>query len=166
MVGFLWDRDYTRSPRPELFPTNSGEVRFGSVGATTFKMEHIPLEENMRPVILFASAALILLACGGDDVELEGDRIPVEGDPAGATYQLIEWSELPDGNREALTRRDGTSGTSYARREIDCEGQEHRYLGEGQSREQAQEDYPSPNEMTELVPGSISSEISEFVCRK
>jgi hypothetical protein len=121
---------------------------------------------------LAAALLLVLSACGGDDhesraaVEMEGELIPVRGDPVRATYQLLSWSELPNGHRVALTRRDGRSGTSYARREIDCRGRGFRYLGEGDTRQQAEADSPNPGPMAELVPGSISTEISEFVCRK
>lgn len=98
--------------------------------------------------------------------EVEGVPIPIEGDPGRATYQLVTWSEMPNGHREALTRRDGQSGTSYSRREIDCEGRRFRYLGEGDTRAEAEEDAPNRGEMGELVPGSISTEVSEFVCQQ
>jgi hypothetical protein len=100
------------------------------------------------------------------DPQTEGEPIPVPGDPAHASYQLVGWSEMPNGHREALTRRDGTSGTSYARREIDCSKQQFRYLGEGDTRQEAEEDLSNPDEMAELVPGSISSEVAAFVCAK
>ena len=124
--------------------------------------------------ISLVTALLLLGACEGDDREsrtapideiaVEGEPIPVEGDPAGAKYQLLRWTEMPNGNREALTRRDGTSGTSYARREIDCASRRFRYLGEGDTRREAEADAPNLGEMAELVPGSISSEVADFVC--
>lgn len=129
----------------------------------------------MRSAFLMA-ASLLVTACGGDpqyaesppvaDIEREGEPVPVAGDPAGASYQLIRWSEMPNGHREALTRRDGSSGTSYARREIDCAGRRFRYLGEGDTRQEAEGDSPNPGELAELVSGSISSEVADFVCAK
>ena len=126
-------------------------------------------------ITLTLTAILLLGACGGtneessaahiDEVEVEGELIPVESDPR-ATYQLLSWSEMPNGHREALTRRNGSSGTSYARREIDCAGKRFRYLGEGDTRQEAEAKMQNPGEMGELVPGSISSEVSEFVCTK
>lgn len=91
-----------------------------------------------------------------------GDPVPVPSDP-GATYHLIEWREMPNGNREAITRRAGRSGTSFARREIDCGSMTFRYLGEGDTLEEARIDRPTPT-MGELVPGSISTDVSRFVC--
>lgn len=96
----------------------------------------------------------------------EGAPIPVRSDPARASYYLLGWQEMPNGNREALTRRDGRSGTSYARREINCRANTFRYLGEGDTRAEAEADAPNRGRMAELVPGSISSEVSEFVCRQ
>jgi len=95
----------------------------------------------------------------------EGESILVPSDP-GATYLLLRWSRLPNGNLEAVTRRDGRSGTSFARREIDCDAMTFRYLGEGDTLEQALADSPNPGQMSELTSQSISTYVSEFVCRK
>lgn len=131
---------------------------------------------GIRHRFLTGIVFLMVSACGGDaaeegssqsgQVEMEGELIPVRGDPAGATYQLLDWSEQPNGRRIAMTRRDGSSGTSYARREVDCRRMQHRYLGEGDTRAEAEEDYSSPNTMSDLVAGSISAEITNFVCAK
>lgn len=138
-------------------------------------MRSPPMKESSMRNVLTLTAALLVCACGGTggesnaaqvgDVALEGVSIPVESDPR-AKYQLVSWSGMPNGHREALTRRDGTSGTSYARREIDCAGRRFRYLGEGDTREEAEAAAPDPGRMAELVPGSISSEVSDFVCAK
>ena len=128
---------------------------------------------------LVAVSVLLLPACSGgaedrpqapdpNEVEREGEGvlIPVPGDPARAVYQLIEMSQMSNGNLEVLTRRDGSSGTSYARRETDCRNMTFRYVGEGDTRAQAEEDSPNRGSMGELVPGSISTEISEFACAR
>jgi hypothetical protein len=120
--------------------------------------------------LLLGSGAL--LGCrepeGGEQnvrAQTEGEVIPVSSD-ARATYHLLDWSQLPNGNREALTSREGPSGTSFARREIDCDRMMFRYLGEGDTRAEAEADAPNPGNMAELVPGSISTEVSEYVCGK
>lgn len=95
----------------------------------------------------------------------EGEAVSVPSDPS-ATYRLLRWSRLPNGNLEAVTRRDGSSGTSFARREIDCGAMTFRYLGEGDTLEQALANGPNPGEMAELTTQSISTYVSEFVCRK
>ena len=112
--------------------------------------------------LLISVTTLALAGCGGHaaeesgqsarQVEAEGEVIPVQGDPARATYQLLEWSRQANGHRVATTRRDGASGTSYARREIDCQKMQHRYLGEGDTRAEAEEDYSSANPMACLAP--------------
>jgi hypothetical protein len=125
-------------------------------------------------IALILTASLLLGACEGkngessapvSEIDLEGEPVPVDSDLR-ATYQLVHWSEMPNGHRETLTRRDGTSGTSYARREIDCVGKRFRYLGEGDTKQEAEADAPNPGKMADLVPGSISSEVSDFVCAK
>jgi hypothetical protein len=73
---------------------------------------------------------------------------------------------LPSGNLEVLTRRDGRSGTSFSRREIDCTAGTFRYLGEGDTREQAEEDAPNSGGMTPLTERSISSETAIYVCAR
>jgi hypothetical protein len=95
----------------------------------------------------------------------QGEAVSVPSDP-GATYRLLRWSPLPNGNLEAVTRRDGRSGTSFARREIDCDAMTFRYLGEGNTMDEALADSPNPGQMGELTSQSISTYISEFVCRK
>ena len=130
--------------------------------------------------LLAAGSIFLLSACSGggaedrphppnpDEVERKGEGvlIPVSGDPARAVYQLVEMSQMSNGNLEVLTRRDGSSGTSYARREINCRNMTIRYVGEGDTRAQAEEDSPNRGRMAELIAGSISTEISEFACAR
>jgi hypothetical protein len=129
--------------------------------------------------LLGAVSILLLAACSGgsedrpqapdpNEVEREGEGvlIPVPGDPARAVYQLVEMSQMSNGNLKVLTRRDGSSGTSYARREINCRNMTFRYVGEGDTRVEAEEDSPNRGSMGELVAGSISTEISEFACAR
>lgn len=92
-----------------------------------------------------------------------GEPVPVPSDPK-ASYQLIHWSPMDNGHREAVTRRDGPSGVSYSRREIDCKAMKFRYLGEGDTLEQALQDSPNLGAMGRLIQGSISTEVSQFVC--
>jgi hypothetical protein len=139
----------------------------------------------LRTKALAVASLLFLASCGGgddqaapradrpgppdpEDVPREGvgELIPVPGDPARAVYQLVRMRTMSNGHLETLTRRDGSSGTSYARREIDCRRMEFRYLGEGDTKAEAEEDSPNPGKMSELTPHSISTEISEYLCAK
>jgi hypothetical protein len=94
-----------------------------------------------------------------------GEQINVASDP-NATYHLLGWRMMPNGNREALTRREGPSGISFARREIDCDAPAFRYIGEGDDLASALEDGPNPAGMASLVTGSISDVIVSAVCAK
>jgi hypothetical protein len=74
---------------------------------------------------------------------------------------------MPHDRYEALTRRQGTSGIFYARREIDCHGaRRFRFIGMGDTREEAQRDDPNPAEMAEPGEGSTNLGVVQYVCRK
>lgn len=85
---------------------------------------------------------------------------------SGASYLLIRWRRVPNGHLESVSRRDGPSGVSYARREIDCDAMTFRYLGEGDTLEDAEADSPNRGEMADLTPESISTYVSQFTCAK
>ena len=93
----------------------------------------------------------------------DGKVIEVASD-LGVAYRLLKSKKMRNGNLEILTRRDGSSGTSFARREVDCGSMTFRYLGEGDSLAEAQQDGPNPGEMTEAMSTSISGEVSRFAC--
>lgn len=84
-----------------------------------------------------------------------GDQFAVPSDGA-AVHWLLEWQPMPNGHREALSRRDGTnSGTIFARVEIDCDLPQYRPLGEGDTVQEAQQTHSSLGGMEDIVPGSI-----------
>jgi hypothetical protein len=93
-----------------------------------------------------------------------GESFPVNSDTA--KYRLLRQRTLSNGNLEVLTERIGTSGTSYARREINCDAGTFRYLGEGDTQNDAEQDGPNPGAMGILIYPSISSETAEFACGK
>lgn len=93
------------------------------------------------------------------------DLVPVPSDP-GTTYHLAQWARLPNGRLEALTRSDGPSGATFARREIDCRARTFRMLGQGRMREEALADRSDPGPMTALPSRSNSADIASFVCAK
>lgn len=135
-LSTIFDRD---SPASEDRPETGGSSRLARSNGGTQSSSPLPKTE-------------------------EGERIQVPSDSR-ASYHLLQWSKLPNGNREALTRRDGPSGTSYARREINCPSMQFRYLGEGDTLEEARANRADAS-LSELTPGSISTYVSEFVCRK
>jgi hypothetical protein len=104
------------------------------------------------------------LASSAKPVSPAGECFPVNSDTA--KYRLLGQRTLPNGNLEVLTERTGTSGTSFARREIDCDAGTFRYLGEGDTQDEAERDSPNPGAMGILIYPSISSETAEFACGK
>ena len=95
----------------------------------------------------------------------EGFAIAAPSDP-GASYRILNIDPIGSGNLEVLSRRDGPSGTSFARREIDCNSYTYRYLGEGDTREEAAIDGPNIGAMTELTGTSASSDVANAACKK
>ena len=89
--------------------------------------------------------------------------IPVPSDPR-AGYRLMGVTSGPYSHLIAVTRREGPSGVSFARREINCQNRQFRYLGEGATQADAMRDSPNIGAMSALTSGSISTEVSAFVC--
>ena len=92
-----------------------------------------------------------------------GTAFDVPSDPR-ARYFLLNVAPGEGGNIVATTRREGPSGTSFSRREINCDAQTFRYIGEGDTLEQAKQPAPNPGDMGPLVDGSISDVSVKFAC--
>ncbi len=90
-------------------------------------------------------------------------RIGVPTDPK-AKYTVVDLKNVGGGKAEITTKRDGPSGTSYAKRLVDCGSMRFKYLGEGDTIEDLNRSKPSPN-MGPLVTGSISYHVSMYACR-
>ena len=74
----------------------------------------------------------------GEDKYLgQHESISIPFDEPNTTYTLIWHHKKTDGLVEAVSRRAGVSGTSYSKKEINCEEHSSRYLGEGDSIEEA-----------------------------
>ena len=95
-------------------------------------------------------------AAGGTPFDVPSD--------ANARYAMLKVEPGEGGNIVATTRREGKSGTSFARREIDCGTPSFRYIGEGDTLEEAQQPAPNPGEMAPLVEGSISDVTVKVAC--
>ena len=83
-----------------------------------------------------------------------------------AKYTALDVKAKDKGLVEILTRREGPSGTSFARREIDCANARFRYLGQGDTREQAMQAMQANmvDTMGPLTDGSISTYVAAFAC--
>ena len=122
---------------------------------------------------IFAGGALLSLLFAPHANAEQVISIPT--DPS-AKYTLVEVVRRPDNLVEVTSRRDGKSGTSYAKRLVDCENARFVYLGDGDTVEEmrenenmwkeraASEGKPFPD-MAGLTPGSISTYVSEYGCR-
>ena len=63
-----------------------------------------------------------------------------------------------------ISERIGPSGTSYAIREVNCEANTFRYMGEGDTLEEATNNVDDSATMSPLVDGSISDYIVKAAC--
>jgi len=95
----------------------------------------------------------------------EGFAISAPSDP-GASYRILRINKRANGNLEVLSRRDGPSSTSFARREISCGTYTYRYLGEGDTREEVAPNSQNPGKMSQLTGTSASSDVANAACRK
>ncbi len=111
---------------------------------------------TVSDAIVAAAAAPTGDANGGTPFDVPSD--------ANARYALLRVEKGEGGRIIATTRREGSSGTSFARREIDCTALTFRYVGEGDTLDQANQPAPNPGEMADLVEGAISDVASKFAC--
>lgn len=89
--------------------------------------------------------------------------VPVWSDPK-ATYTDEGSGELPNGNLWIITRRQGPSGVSFSKREVDCAAETFRYMAEGESLDTMSE--TNDANLGQLTEGSISTLVSDYACRK
>lgn len=75
-----------------------------------------------------------------------------------------EIEKRSNGNLGVVSQRDGASGRSFARREIDCSAYTYRYLGEGDTETEAAADNPNMGDMSELTGTSASSDVANAAC--
>jgi hypothetical protein len=89
----------------------------------------------------------------------DGIRIPTD---SGASYAVLSrggTARLPT----LTTRRSGSSGVSYAKRQFDCGAHTFAYLGEGEDLSDVQGS-TSSSAMSDLVEGSISDYWWHYAC--
>lgn len=111
-------------------------------------------------ILLLASIASSFLATGAFSAE----SVNVPSDSS-ANYGIVV-RDVGFG-REALiviSKRDGSSGTSYSIREVNCNNQTFRYMGEGDTLEEAMDSLDDKSKMSPLVEGSISYYIVRAAC--
>lgn len=102
---------------------------------------------------------------GGDQSADRPAETPYPSDP-NARFRILSVTRLPNGNIEILNRRDGPSGTSYSRREVSCSSYTFRYLGEGDTLDEARANSPNPGPMSPLTGTSASSDVANVACER
>ena len=83
-------------------------------------------------------------------------------DPGGQYFILERGGD--DRLRTLTTRRVGSSGETYSKREFDCTLHDARYLGTGSTLEKMKAAKPEANRMTP-VAGSIAEALLKEACR-
>lgn len=112
----------------------------------------------MRKIWISASIAISMGAAAQVDI---GKPYKIESDPSATYYNL----EIGGGGnlRTIVTKREGKSGTSFAKREVNCVDRTFRYLGDGDSMAAMKASKPSPS-MGPLTERSISSYVADQAC--
>lgn len=70
-----------------------------------------------------------------------------------------------DPHRTIVTKRVGSSGTRFAKREYNCSTGTVRYLGDGDTLAEMARSKPSPN-MAPIVPRSIADYVGHRACAR
>lgn len=86
--------------------------------------------------------------------------------PSDSKAQYFVLEKNGDGvERTIVTKRIGSSGTSYSRRLYNCANNTVKYLGTGDSLEEMSTSKPDPN-MTPIIDGSIAYYVGIEACKK
>ena len=123
------------------------------------------MNRMMTFIVLALSAATVETNTLAANDQSKGTAFKVASDSR-ARYFLLGVVPGKRGNIIATTRREGSSGTRFARREINCSAQTYRYLGEGDNVKQTYRPNYSVGEMSDLVDGSISDVVVKFACSR
>lgn len=82
----------------------------------------------------------------------------------GVEYVVFDVLKRPDGLIEVFSRRKGSSGTSFARRLVDCQNWKFMYLAEGDTVAELSVLHPDAR-MAQLTAGSSSTAVSYNGCK-
>lgn len=112
----------------------------------------------------FFAALLILCAATASAASNPkiGEPFKIPSD-AKASYVVLEKSGKGD-IKTIVTRREGSSGVSFSKREYDCKRKLVRYLGSGDTLEQMSRSKPDPK-LAPIVQGSIADYVGGIACR-
>ncbi|MFV3370091.1 hypothetical protein ACNFH5_18140 [Pseudomonas sp. NY15435] len=89
--------------------------------------------------------------------------LEVPSDPRGQ-YTVLGVSKVDYSHVQIDTLREGSSGTSYSRRLVDCGQAKIMYLGTGETLQEMERERPDPG-MVPIVEGSIAFYVAKRACR-
>ncbi len=112
----------------------------------------------MRRFVFFA---LLAVAATVQAVEI-GQPFTVPSDPNGR-YTVISLDGTLK-SRFIVTKRDGKSGVSFAKREYNCDTQDFRYVGKGETLESATAKPKAIGKFSGVTEGSTSASIGGVAC--
>lgn len=116
----------------------------------------------MRSFLFSAVAALIATTASAEVVKSTSVSVPSD---SGASYKIVV-QDVGYGKSAliVISQRIGSSGTSFAIREVNCDAGTFRYMGEGDTLDQAMNSVDDTAQMSPLVDGSISDYIVRAAC--
>lgn len=117
----------------------------------------------MQRFILSALAALLPATAIAEIIKTTS--VPVPTDSKARYTIVIEDVGHGKSALAVISKREGPSGTSFAIREVNCITHTFRYLGEGDTLEEAMDNLNDRAKMSALVDGSISDYISRAACK-
>jgi hypothetical protein len=112
----------------------------------------------MRILLLVSLAVVAADGAMAQQISIPSDRT--------ANYTAMQITRKANDLVEIATRRIGTSGTTFALREVNCRTTQARYLGEGDTLEEAMRRKNSDSSLKPLLEGSISWEVSRYACQQ
>ena len=119
-------------------------------------MKKLPLTK-----ILFIN--LIILVTFPLMLNASAISVNIPSDPS-ADYAIVV-QDYGEGTKSVVTKRDGQSGTSYSIREVNCLFKTFRYMGEGDTLEDAISNLDDTQSMSPVTNGSISYYILKAACK-
>ena len=129
-----------------------------SMGASTQERGESQLREDRRPV---DSPKQIGREPNSSDDKSYPITIPSDRKADYFVFEKGEWQGMPT----LLTKRVGSSGTTYSLRVFDCQSHTAKYLGTGESLAAMRNSRPDPS-MYEVLSGSIAYYLWLHACNK
>lgn len=117
----------------------------------------------MRPSLVRLAGIFAIAWPGASAFGQTGELIGVPSDSFGH-YWVVDGKRTGPTVVEILTRREGTSATIFALRQIDCAARTVRTLGHGDTLEEARSNNVEVSEPDPLTEGSIASSLSDYAC--